>query len=53
MAADPGPLWPDVTRCLPAVEARLGPAVFRDEQIVVFPLAGLSSLGNTRRTVQQ
>ena len=53
MAADPGPVWPDVARCLPAVEARLGPAVFRDEQIVVFPLAGLSSLGNTRRTMQQ
>jgi hypothetical protein len=53
MAADPGPAWPDVSGCLPAIEARLGAPVYRDEAIVVFALAPLSPLGNTRRTMQQ
>ena len=30
--------WPDVARCLPAIEAALGPPVFRDDRIVVFDL---------------
>ena len=30
--------WPDVAACLPAIEARLGPPVYRDAQIVVFDL---------------
>ncbi len=30
--------WPDVARCLPAIEAALGPPVFRDDRIVVFKL---------------
>lgn len=53
MAADPGALWPDVAACMPAIEAALGPPVFRDDQMVVFALARVSPLGNTRRTVQQ
>jgi hypothetical protein len=53
MAADPGALWPDVASCMPAIEAALGPPVFRDDQMVVFALARVSPLGNTRRTVQQ
>jgi hypothetical protein len=53
MAADPGPAWPDVAGCLPGIEARLGAPVYRDEQIVVFPLTRLSPLGNNRGTMQQ
>jgi len=30
--------WPDVTACLPAIEAKLGAPVYRDKQIVVFDL---------------
>ena len=30
--------WPDVLACLPAIEAKLGSPIYRDEQIVVFPL---------------
>jgi hypothetical protein len=30
--------WPDVARCLPAIEAALGPAVFSDDRLVVFKL---------------
>ena len=30
--------WPDVASCLPAVEAKLGAPVFRDDSIVVFDL---------------
>ncbi len=30
--------WPDVARCLPEVEAKLGAPVFRDDRIVVFAL---------------
>jgi len=30
--------WPDVEACLPAIEAKLGPPVYRDAQIVVFDL---------------
>lgn len=30
--------WPDMTACVAAVQARLGAAVFRDEQITVFAL---------------
>jgi len=42
-----------VTGCLPAIEARFGPPAYRDEQMVAFALPPVSSLGNTRRTVQQ
>jgi hypothetical protein len=31
--------WPDVARCLPEIEAKLGAPVFRDERIAVFALA--------------
>ncbi|MCC7326602.1 MAG: hypothetical protein IT521_07340 [Burkholderiales bacterium] len=41
--------WPDVARCLPAIEAALGPPVFRDEQIVVFKLPRKNSAGSTPR----
>lgn len=37
--------WPDVARCLPAIEAALGPAVFRDDRIVVFKLERKASGG--------
>ena len=30
--------WPDMVACLPAIEAKLGPPVYRDAQIVVFAL---------------
>jgi hypothetical protein len=30
--------WPDVAGCLPTIEARLGPPVYRDASIVVFDL---------------
>ena len=30
--------WPDVAACLPAIEAKLGPPVYRDSQITVFDL---------------
>lgn len=53
VAADPGPAWPDVSGCMPAIEAKLGPPAYRDDQIVVYALDRLSPLGNTRRTVQQ
>ena len=53
LVADPGPQWPDMTPCLPTLETRFGPSIYRDDQIVVYPLRPLSSLGNTRRTVQQ
>jgi hypothetical protein len=35
---DAGVEWPDMVACLPAIEARLGPPRFRDDQIVVFDL---------------
>ena len=38
MATDPGSLWPDVTKCLPEVEATLGAPAYQDDQIVVFGL---------------
>jgi hypothetical protein len=53
VVADPGAEWPDVTRCLPAIEAALGSPAYRDDRIVVYKLAGLSPLGNNRRPVQQ
>ncbi len=54
MAADPGPSWPDLARCLPAIAGKLGQPAYRDEQIVVYKLANaLSPLGNTHRPVQQ
>jgi hypothetical protein len=53
VVADPGPEWPDVTHCLPAIEQALGSPAYRDDQIVVYRLAGLSPLGNNRRPVQQ
>ena len=53
MAADPGAAWPDMTRCMPAIAERLGAPAYRDDQIVVYNLAGLSPLGNTHRPVQQ
>ncbi len=52
-ATDPGVLWPDMSSCVSAFEARFGPSIYRDDQIVVFALRAVSSLGNTRRTVQQ
>ena len=45
--------WPDMSGCLPRIEARFGPPIYRDDRIVVFALAQVSPLGNTRRTVQQ
>jgi hypothetical protein len=30
--------WPDVAGCLPAIEDKLGPPVYRDARIVVYPL---------------
>jgi hypothetical protein len=30
--------WPDIAACLPAIEAKLGPPVLRDAQMVVFDL---------------
>ena len=30
--------WPDVAACLPAIQAKLGAPIYRDEQIVVFDL---------------
>ena len=53
VVADPGPQWPDLTRCLPAVEEALGHPAYRDDKIVVYKLTGLSPLGNNRRPVQQ
>jgi hypothetical protein len=53
VATDPGAAWPDVSRCLPAIEAALGAPIYRDGAIVVFALPHVSPLGNTRRTVQQ
>jgi hypothetical protein len=53
LVEDPGPQWPDMNACLPTLETRFGPSIYRDDQIVVYPLRPLSSLGNTRRTVQQ
>jgi hypothetical protein len=53
VAADPGTEWPDLARCMPAIAAALGQPAYRDDQIVVYKLAGLSPLGNNRRPVQQ
>ena len=35
----PPPEWPDVDKCLPIVEARLGSAVYRDRDMEVFALS--------------
>lgn len=35
----PPPEWPDVGKCLPQVEAKLGPPVFRDRDMEVFALS--------------
>jgi hypothetical protein len=35
----PPPEWPDVRGCLPLVEAKLGPAVYRDRDLEVFALS--------------
>jgi hypothetical protein len=35
----PPPEWPDVRKCLPLVEAKLGPAVYRDRDMEVFALS--------------
>jgi len=53
VATGPGSAWPDVTGCLPMIEARFGAPTYRDDQMRVYALPHLSSLGNTRRTVQQ
>jgi hypothetical protein len=53
VATGPGSAWPDMSGCLPAIEARFGGPAYRGEQMVVFALPPLSSLGNTHRTVQQ
>lgn len=34
--------WPDVEACLPRIAARLGPPIFSDDQIDVFPLSAKS-----------
>lgn len=52
VAAEP-PAWPDMTACLPAIEAALGAPVWADERVRVFALPKRSPLGNGRRTVQQ
>jgi hypothetical protein len=36
---DPGAAWPDMRGCMPAIEARFGPPVYRDARITVFSLA--------------
>jgi hypothetical protein len=53
VAAKPPPPWPDLRGCLPAIEAKLGAPIFRDERITVYQLHQLSPLGNTRTSVQQ
>lgn len=35
----PPPEWPDVRGCLPLIEAKLGPAVYRDRDLEVFALS--------------
>jgi hypothetical protein len=30
--------WPDVAACLPTIEAKLGPPIYRDAQLAVFDL---------------
>ena len=39
VATDPGALWPDIRSCLPAIEARLGRPIYRDDSISVFALS--------------
>jgi hypothetical protein len=53
VAAEPPPPWPDLRGCMPSIEARLGPPVFRDDRISVFALRRVSPLGNTGRSMQQ
>ena len=53
VAAKPPPPWPDLRGCLPAIEAKLGAPIYRDERITVYQLHRLSPLGNTRTSVQQ
>lgn len=53
VATHPGPAWPDMTGCLPAIEAKLGAPIYRDDAMVVFAMPRVSPLGNSRRTVQQ
>ena len=40
--------WPDVARCLPAIEAALGPPFYRDERIVAFALSAAGTPGAAR-----
>jgi hypothetical protein len=35
----PPPEWPDVGTCLPMIEAKLGPAAYRDPDVEVFALS--------------
>jgi hypothetical protein len=35
----PPPEWPDVRGCLPLIEAKLGPAAYRDRDLEVFALS--------------
>ena len=53
VAADPPPPWPDLHGCMPVIEAKFGPPVYRDDRITVFALNRVSPLGNTGRSVQQ
>lgn len=53
VAAEPPPPWPDLRGCMPLIEAKFGPAVYRDDRITVFALTRMSPLGNTGRSVQQ
>jgi len=38
VAARPAPPWPDLRGCMPAIEAKLGAPVYRDDRITVFAL---------------
>ena len=53
VAADPPPPWPDLRACMPLIEAKFGPPVYRDDRISVYALAAVSPLGNSGRSVQQ
>ncbi len=41
--------WPDVERCLPMIEAALGPPFYRDEGIVVFTLGDRTAAAGSPR----
>jgi hypothetical protein len=43
VAARPPPPWPDLRGCMPAIEAKLGAPVYRDDRITVFALRNRQS----------